>query len=78
MEDELSRGMLETHAKGAAGIILDVDTGELIALASLPAFDPNRGDLARNALVFNRASNRVYELGSAFKPITIASAIDAG
>lgn len=78
MEDELSRGMLETHAKGAAGIILDVDTGELIALASLPAFDPNRGDLARNALVFNRASNQVYELGSAFKPITIASAIDAG
>ncbi|EGD57347.1 peptidoglycan glycosyltransferase [Novosphingobium nitrogenifigens DSM 19370] len=78
LEDELSRGMLETHAKGAAGIILDVDTGELISMASLPSFDPNRGDLARNALVFNRASNEVYELGSAFKPITIASAIDAG
>ena len=78
MEDELSRGMLETHAKGAAGIILDVDTGEVIALASLPSFDPNRGDLARNALVFNRASNQVYELGSTFKPFTIASAIDAG
>ncbi len=78
MEDELSRGMLETHAIGAAGIILDVDTGEVIALASLPSFDPNRGDLARNALVFNRASNQVYELGSTFKPFTIASAIDAG
>ena len=78
MEDELSRGMLETHAKGAAGIILDVDTGEVIALASLPSFDPNRGDLARNALVFNRASNQVYELGSTFKPFTMASAIDAG
>ncbi|WP_353230395.1 penicillin-binding protein 2 [Novosphingobium sp.] len=78
MEDELSRGMLETHAKGAAGIILDVETGEIIALASLPSFDPNRGDLARNALVFNRASNQVYELGSTFKPFTIAAAIDAG
>lgn len=78
IEDELSRGMLETHAKGAAGIVLDVDTGEVIALASLPSFDPNRGDLARNALVFNRASNQVYELGSTFKPFTIASAIDAG
>ena len=78
MEDELSRGMLETHAKGAAGIVLDVDTGEIIALASLPSFDPNRGDLARNALVFNRASNQVYELGSTFKPFTIASAIEAG
>ncbi len=78
MEDELSRGMLETHAKGAAGIILDVDTGEVIAMASLPSFDPNRGDLVRNALAFNRASNQVYELGSTFKPFTIASAIDAG
>jgi cell division protein FtsI (penicillin-binding protein 3) len=78
MEDELQHGMLETHAKGAAGIILDVDTGEILALASLPSFDPNRSDLAGNDLVKNRATNEVYELGSAFKPFTIASAIDAG
>lgn len=78
LEDELGRGMLETHAKGAAGIILDVDTGEVIALASLPEFNPNRSDLAYNDLVFNRVSNQVYELGSTFKPITVAAAIDAG
>ncbi|WP_226017184.1 penicillin-binding protein 2 [Novosphingobium sp. FKTRR1] len=78
LEDELNRGMLETNAKGAAGIILDADTGEVIALASLPSFNPNRWDLARNATVFNRVSNQVYELGSTFKPITVASAIDAG
>lgn len=78
LEDELGRGMLETAAKGAAGVILDTDSGEVIALASLPSFNPNRSDLAYNDLVFNRVSNQVYELGSTFKPITIASAIDAG
>jgi cell division protein FtsI (penicillin-binding protein 3) len=78
LEDELMRGMLETKAKGAAGVILDADTGEVIALASLPAFNPNRSDMAVNQLVFNRVSNQVYELGSTFKPITIAAAIDAG
>ncbi len=78
LEDELMRGMLETRAKGAAGVILDVDTGEVVALASLPAFNPNRSDLAINDLVFNRVSNQVYELGSTFKPITIAAAIDSG
>ena len=78
LEDELGRGMLETSAKGAAGVILDADSGEVIALASLPSFNPNRSDLAYNDLVFNRVSNQVYELGSTFKPITVASAIDAG
>ncbi len=78
LEDELGRGMLETSAHGAAGVILDADSGEVIALASLPAFNPNRSDLAYNDLVFNRVSNQVYELGSTFKPITVASAIDAG
>jgi cell division protein FtsI (penicillin-binding protein 3) len=78
VEDELSHEMLETHARGAAGIVLDVDTGEVIALASLPSFDPNRSDLADNDHIKNRATNEVYELGSTFKPFTIASAIDAG
>ena len=78
VEDELSHEMLETHARGAAGIVLDVDTGEVIALASLPSFDPNRSDLADNDHVKNRATNEVYELGSVFKPFTVASAIDAG
>ena len=78
LEDELGRGMMESNAKGAAGIVLDVDTGEVVALASLPSFNPNRSDRVFNDLVFNRVSNQVYELGSTFKPITIASAIDAG
>src|SRR5690606_31607639 len=44
LEDELRRGMLAVNAVGAAGVILDVDTGEIMALASLPEFDPNKMD----------------------------------
>jgi cell division protein FtsI (penicillin-binding protein 3) len=78
LEDEMSRTMLDTNAKGAAGVILDVDTGEVVALASLPSFNPNLIDRAGEANIFNRVTNQVYELGSVVKPITIASAIDAG
>ena len=78
LEDELGRGMAETNAIGAAGIILDVDTGEVLALASLPSFNPNLIDQAGAANIFNRVTNQVYELGSTFKPLTVAAAIDAG
>ncbi len=78
LEDELERGMRETAAIGAAGIVLDVDSGEVLALASLPSFNPNLIDGAGAANIFNRFTNQVYELGSTFKPITIAAAIDAG
>lgn len=78
LEDELRKGMLATNAIGAAGIVLDVDTGEVMALASLPEFDPNTAGAAGAVNVFNRATNGVYELGSTFKPLSIAAAIDAG
>src|SRR5690606_5492129 len=80
LEDELGRGMYESRAKGAAGIILDVDTGEVLALASLPAFNPNLMNRIgySSTDVFNRVTNQVYELGSTFKPITVAAALDAG
>ena len=78
LEDELARGMLAVDAAGAAGIVLDVDTGEVLALASLPAFDPNRIDQLGQSRMFNRVTNQVYELGSTFKPLTVAAAIDAG
>lgn len=78
LEDELARGMMLNQAQGAAGIVLDVDTGEVLALASLPEFDPNRIDARGQQLMFNRVTNQVYELGSTFKPLSIAAAIDAG
>ena len=90
LEDELNKGMLSVNARGAAGVVLDVDTGEVIAMASLPAFDPNdiktsdlmisdaEAKLGRTPRVFNSVTNQVYELGSTFKPLTVAAAIDAG
>ena len=78
LEDELLRGIAQTNAKGAAGVILDVDTGEVLALSSLPSFNPNLIDTAGTANIFNRVTNQVYELGSTFKPLTVAAAIDAG
>ena len=78
LEDELGRGMYESRAAGAAGIVLDVDTGEVLALASLPAFNPNRIEKSDTPNMLNRVTSRVYELGSTFKPFTVASALDAG
>lgn len=78
LEDELGKAMSESEAKGAGGIVLDVDTGEVLALASLPTFNPNLIDRASEGNIFNRFTNQVYELGSVIKPVTVASAIDAG
>jgi cell division protein FtsI (penicillin-binding protein 3) len=78
LEDELASGMRAVEAIGAAGIVLDVDSGEVLALASLPEFDPNRIDAEGEKHMFNRVTNEVYELGSTFKPLTVAAAIDAG
>ena len=78
LEDEIARGMGLSGAKAGAGVVLDVDTGEVLALASLPAFNPNLIDQAGVANIFNRVTNEVYELGSVIKPITIATAIESG
>lgn len=78
VEDELSLARNKFHAKAAFGAVMDVATGEVIALASLPDFDPNApgaapADSRRNRAVYDR-----YELGSAFKLFTAAAALDAG
>ncbi|MBC2663974.1 penicillin-binding protein 2 [Novosphingobium flavum] len=78
LEDELMRAMQLSEAKGAGGIVLDVDTGEVLALASLPSFNPNLIDQQSVPNIFNRVTNQVYELGSVMKPITVAAAIEAG
>src|SRR3546814_14407030 len=90
LEDELGQAIAESHAKGAAGVILDVDSGEVLALASLPSFDPNHvkpPDMVLSAAQaktgevphgFNRVTNQVYALGPPFKPLAVASAIDPG
>ncbi|NKX43846.1 peptidoglycan D,D-transpeptidase FtsI family protein [Roseicyclus persicicus] len=84
LEEVLAGGMALMNARGAAAVLMDVHTGEIVALASLPDFDPNarpapltEGDPADSPL-FNRAVQGVYELGSVFKAFTIAQAIDLG
>ncbi|HET9069018.1 MAG TPA: penicillin-binding protein 2 [Amaricoccus sp.] len=84
LEDVLVQGMKEMHAKGAVGILMEADTGQIRALASLPDFDPNvrpplptSGDPA-DSVLFNRAAQGRYELGSVFKVFTVADAIENG
>ncbi len=78
LEDEMGRGMKAAQANGAAGIVLDVDTGEVLAMASMPDFDPNRISPKDKDNTNNRATYVTGELGSVFKPLTVAAALDAG
>jgi cell division protein FtsI (penicillin-binding protein 3) len=84
VEEVLGTGMQMMNAKGAAAILMDVHTGEIISLASLPDFDPNNrpdaptsGDPGDSPL-FNRAVQGVYELGSTFKIFAVAQAMELG
>jgi cell division protein FtsI (penicillin-binding protein 3) len=78
LESELYAAMVGNQADGAAGIVLDATTGEIIAMASLPVFNPNKISDLDVASRRNAVTHNVYELGSTFKPLTIAAAIDAG
>jgi cell division protein FtsI (penicillin-binding protein 3) len=78
MESELSAAMTDLRAIGATGLVLDVHTGEVIAMVSLPVFNPNKIGQADPQSLRNNVTQSVYELGSTFKPITMANAIDTG
>lgn len=81
-ERVLAGGMKLMQAKGAAAVLMDIHTGEVISLASLPDFDPNarprplvKGD-ASDSPLFSRAMQGLYELGSTFKVFTAAMALE--
>jgi cell division protein FtsI (penicillin-binding protein 3) len=78
MEQELGRAKRKFRAIGAVGIVQDVSNGEILALVSLPGFDPNDPTDVDPEARFNRASLGVYEMGSTFKIFTIAMALDSG
>jgi len=78
VRDELVRGLEKYRAIAAAGAIMDVNTGEMIALVSLPDFDPNNPVDALEKDRINRMNVGVYEMGSTFKALTIAMALDSG
>ena len=63
------------RAKGSAAILMDVNTGEIISLTSLPDFDPNKRKNISDVKYINRATKGVYELGSVFKTFTLAAGI---
>ena len=78
LETELAAAAERFDVVGAAGIVMAAHSGEIRALASWPSFDPNRPGLSEDDERLNRATGAVYELGSIFKPFTIAAALDAG
>jgi cell division protein FtsI (penicillin-binding protein 3) len=86
LKEELQQVIDQFDAKGAAGIIMNVHTGEIVAMASLPDFDPNhppttdpREETAEDkARIFNKITSGEYELGSVFKIFNTAMALDSG
>ena len=78
LHDELEKAMVMHRAIGAAGVVLDVNTGEMLAGVSLPDFDPNHAARALPMARFNKLTNGVFELGSTFKIFTIAAGLEFG
>lgn len=78
VRDELVKAMEKFKAIAASGLVMDVNTGEIVSLVSLPDFDPNNAGEALRPDAINRVNVGVYEMGSTFKALTIAMALDSG
>jgi cell division protein FtsI (penicillin-binding protein 3) len=78
VRDELEKSVQDFDAVGAMGIVMDVHTGGVVAMVSLPDFDPNDPGAASADARFNRSTLGVYEMGSTFKTFTLAMALDDG
>ena len=82
LRDEISRQIADFNAEGGMGIIMDVNTGEVLAMVSLPDFDPNNPPAATpgaasQSPTFNRATLGIYEMGSTFKIFNTAMALES-
>ena len=78
VRDELKDAMQRYHAVAAIGIVLDVRTGEVLGMSSLPDFDPNHAEQALEKQNMNRATAGVFEMGSVFKTFNSAWTLDSG
>src|SRR3954447_3700143 len=78
LRDELLKAKEKYKAKAASGLVSNVKTGEIVALVSLPDFDPNNPKEAHDPERINRLTTGVYEMGSTFKAFTLAMALDSG
>ncbi len=77
VRSELAAALMLYRAKAAGAILMNVSSGDVLALSSLPDFDPNKRDNALNANRQNRLVADTYELGSVFKAFTVAMLLDA-
>jgi len=78
LRDELLMAREKYKAKAASGLVSNVKTGEIVAMVSLPDFDPNNPREAHDPDRINRLTTGVYEMGSTFKALTLAMALDSG
>ena len=78
LRDELLKAKEKYKAKAASGLVSNVRTGEIVAMVSLPDFDPNNPKEAHDPDRINRLTTGVYEMGSTFKAFTLAMALDSG
>ena len=78
LSEELAQAMATFSAIGAAGVVMDARSGEVVALSSLPSYDPAKPATASADARFNRASLGIYEMGSVFKIFTTAMALNEG
>jgi len=78
LRDELIKARDKYKAKAAAGLLTDVRTDEIIALVSVPDYDPNNPREALDPSRINRLTTGVFEMGSTFKALTLAMALDSG
>ncbi|MBV8917638.1 peptidoglycan D,D-transpeptidase FtsI family protein [Bradyrhizobium sp.] len=78
LRDELLKAKDKFHAKAASGLVTNVRTGEIVAMVSVPDFDPNNPKEAHDPDRINRLTTGVYEMGSTFKAFTLAMALDSG
>ena len=75
---ELKAAVEQHRAKAGGAVVIDVQTGEILALANFPTYDPNKRDVVPKDRARNRALTDVFEPGSTLKPFTVAAAIEAG
>ena len=78
VHDEAVRAMERYHAIAAGAVVLNAKTGEVVAMASVPDYDPNNPFNAHEKDRLNRMSAGVYEMGSTIKSFTTAMALDSG
>ncbi|CCM76979.1 peptidoglycan D,D-transpeptidase FtsI family protein [Rhizobium mesoamericanum] len=78
VRDVVVNAIKNYEAKGAGAVILDIHTGEVLAMASAPDFDPNNPLEGAKEGWLNRMSNGTFEMGSTFKTFSLAMALDTG